>query len=228
MDTNQDPAPIHRVGLLLAGCGRLDGTDPIPAVLALTALDEADVDVFPCAPSLSQHDALDPRTAEPLPPRSVPAEAARLGLGRCHPAGTELAETLDGLVVPGGLGVVKTLWPTAVEGPGAAVDPATLALLLRLHARGRPVLAFDEGVALVGGALRAHRVRLAGGVAGPLTETLSELGHEVVDGDGPTVDPSHRVVSLHTPAGRDPRDSARTVRTGLEQLRRLWGSETQG
>jgi len=212
------PTPIHRIGLLLAGCGRLDGTDPVPAILALTALDEADHDVFPCAPSIPQHDALDPRTAEPLSPRGVAAEAARLGLERCHPAGADLGATLDALVVPGGMGVVKTLWPTAVSGPDAPVEAGTLDLVRSLHAAGRPLLALDEGVALVAGALREHRLRLAGGLPGPLRDTLTDLGHEVLDQTDPILDTDHHVVSHHTAAGRDPRDTARAVRQLLENL----------
>ncbi|NNM33079.1 MAG: hypothetical protein HKO53_08430 [Gemmatimonadetes bacterium] len=217
MDT---PKPLYRVGMLLSGCGLLDGSDPTQAVLIQVGLDEADAELIACAPDQDQHDVVHPLRAEPLPSRNALAEAARPVRGLCVPLDAGLAGRLDALVVPGGLGVLKTLWGVAHAGLEAPVEAAAAGLISALHQAGKPIAAIDEGVVLLAGALRQARLELAGGTASPLLDTLRALDHDVRElGENQLCwDAKNRTLTAMTTRDLDVRAVAGTTQNVLNRL----------
>src|SRR3954471_23683242 len=96
-----------KVGVVLAGCGFLDGTDVHEGTLTLLSLANAGADARCLAPrgpqdSVSDHGAQ--RLAD-NESRDVLAESARIA--RCEIADLAFARAseLDALIVPGGFGV---------------------------------------------------------------------------------------------------------------------------
>jgi enhancing lycopene biosynthesis protein 2 len=194
---------MYRVGILLSGCGELDGSDPAQTVAAYMRIETAGAEVVAFAPDVQQRDSIHPLTGATLSaPRQALAESARLARGACRPAAAVTALHVDALVVPGGLGVVKTLCDVAVSGADATLEPQVARVLAELQRERKPVAALGEAVLLIGLSRREQRLRLA--CTDPaLALLLRELGHEPVAG-GPAekiVDANGRLVSAAVPFG---------------------------
>ncbi|MBP7148954.1 MAG: hypothetical protein KBD01_15595 [Acidobacteria bacterium] len=104
---------LHRVGIVLAGCGTYDGSDVHEAVFAATALARAGARLAWLAPEGPQADVVDHATAgtlEQAPPRDIAQESARIARGGVDPLTPEAVGGLSGLVVPGGYGTLKNLF----------------------------------------------------------------------------------------------------------------------
>jgi enhancing lycopene biosynthesis protein 2 len=107
-----------RVGVVLAGCGFLDGAEIHEATLALLFLDRRGAKVTAMAPSGDQMHVVNHLTGEPVmgDRRSVLAEAARISRGRIVDLAKVRAADVDALVFPGGFGAAKNLCTFAVQG----------------------------------------------------------------------------------------------------------------
>lgn len=130
-----------RVGVVLSGCGFLDGAEIHESVLTMLHLDRAGADVICFAPDRAQLHVVDHRTGEPVPgeSRNVLAESARIARGRIAALASADASELDAVVLPGGFGAAKNLSDFASAGADATVDPDLRRLLLEMHAAGKPI-----------------------------------------------------------------------------------------
>jgi enhancing lycopene biosynthesis protein 2 len=130
-----------RVGVLLSGCGYLDGAEIHEATCTLLSLDRRGARLVAAAPDRPQHHVVDHLSGEPQAgeTRSVLREAARLVRGQIRPlAGLEAAE-LDALILPGGFGAAKNLCTFAVDGARMTVDRDVERLIRELRAAGKPM-----------------------------------------------------------------------------------------
>src|SRR5688572_12302497 len=110
-----------KVGVLLSGCGFLDGSEIHEAVATLLALDESGAVAVCMAPRGPQASVVDHSTGAPAAEKSrdVFAEAARLARGRLQDLATVHATHLDALILPGGFGAAKNLCDFASKGAAA-------------------------------------------------------------------------------------------------------------
>lgn len=188
------------IGVLLAGCGVYDGSEIHEATLALYFLDRAGAKVVFCAPDVSCG-AVDHATHTPMPEqREVRRESARLARGPVADVASIEAASLDGLIVPGGMGAVTNLCDFADKGTKGMVHPAVAKLLRDLHAAGKPIGAICLApvvLALVFGA--KHPDLTIGNDAGTVSK-LEALGarHHVCGVDAICVDETNNLVT--TPA----------------------------
>jgi len=95
-----------RVGVLLAGCGLYDGSDPAETFLLLEALEEAGERPVLAAPDRPQARVVDHLTseAEEGTPRNVLRESARLARQPVRSLAEISADSLLALFIPGGYG----------------------------------------------------------------------------------------------------------------------------
>ena len=108
-----------KVGVVLAGCGWLDGAEIQEAVAVLWALDRRGVEVETFAPNIPQMHVVDHREGEPDDgERNVLEESARIARGEIRELSDAKVSELDMLIFPGGFGAAKNLCSFAVEGPG--------------------------------------------------------------------------------------------------------------
>lgn len=129
----------HRVGVLLSGCGYLDGAEIQEAVCTLLALDEAGTEIVCMAPDV-ELDVVDHITQESTgEKRNVLAESARIARGEIKDVKDVSAEELDALVLPGGYGAAKNLSNFASEGTGMSVNADVEDLIRNVHAAGKPI-----------------------------------------------------------------------------------------
>jgi enhancing lycopene biosynthesis protein 2 len=212
--------PNKTVGVVLSGCGYLDGSEIHEAVLALLYLDRAGVAVRCFAPDDSV-EVVDHASGESgrAAPRNMLHEAARIARGRIEPLAAASAVELDALVMPGGFGAAKHLSTFAAEGPRATVLPELQALVRDLHAAGKPIGAICIAPAILAVALRGTGVQptLTVGDDGEAAAALSAMGarHQVCPVTGVVVDEVHRLVT--TPAYMFDASIA-DVSTGVEKL----------
>lgn len=128
------------VGVILSGCGYLDGTEIQEAVLTLLALDRADVKVVCMAPDREQMHVVDHRNGEPTgDKRNVLTEAARIARGDIVDIKRVDTATLDGLALPGGYGGAKNLSTFAVDGTDCTVDTEVARVVRQVHEAGKPI-----------------------------------------------------------------------------------------
>lgn len=133
---------MTRVGILLSGCGRYDGTDVHEAVLVALALDRQGARVEYFAPPDARLETVDHATGQLVEgeSRSVLVESARIARGQVRPIGEARAALLSALVIPGGQGAVRTLMRGASEWKRRReVDPEVAQLVRECLERGRPV-----------------------------------------------------------------------------------------
>jgi enhancing lycopene biosynthesis protein 2 len=142
---------MTRIGVVLSGCGFLDGTEIHEAVLTLLHLDQRDVEVVAMAPRGPQRHVVDHLTGNAVDgeARDILVESARLVRGRIVELATVDPAKLDGLILPGGFGAAKNLSDFAFRGAAASVHPDLRKLLQAVHARQRPIGALCIAPALL-------------------------------------------------------------------------------
>ena len=213
---------MRRFGILLSGCGGLDGSEPVEALAAALSIIDAGDQVIPIAPDQAQTDAYDPISGEALfDDRNCRSEAARLFRGRCRALAQVGAHHLDALFIPGGLGVVKTLCSIAIEGSGGSVLSSCGRLLTELREEVKPIGAIAEGAVLLGASRPGRGLHLAAGNDELLRSSLQALGHHPVEGgpDSLVVEEETRWVTAAGAAGSELEGSARAARAVIDRLR---------
>ncbi|MCA8972110.1 MAG: isoprenoid biosynthesis glyoxalase ElbB [Planctomycetes bacterium] len=138
-----------QIGVVLSGCGYLDGTEIHEAVCGLLALDRAGAEVHCFAPDI-EFDVVDHRTKKPTGERrNCLTEAARIARGRIQDIAEADVAQLDGLFLPGGFGAAKNLCNFATEGSDCSVHEGVAALLHAVHDAGKPIAAVCIAPALL-------------------------------------------------------------------------------
>jgi enhancing lycopene biosynthesis protein 2 len=134
-------APQKRVGVLLAGCGFLDGAEIQEATCTLLSLDRRKARLVAMAPDLPQMHVVDHLAKAPAAgqARGVLAESARIVRGQITDLAKVDAADLDALILPGGFGVAKNLCTFATEGRQMRVQPGVEALVRAMRAAGKPM-----------------------------------------------------------------------------------------
>jgi enhancing lycopene biosynthesis protein 2 len=134
-------ASSKRVGVVLAGCGFLDGAEIHEATCTLLSLDRRGATLVAAAPDVPQMHVVDHLKNAPVAgaERSVLAESARIVRGKIQDLATLRARDLDALVFPGGFGAAKNLCTFAVEGRSMRVQPEVERIVREMRAARKPM-----------------------------------------------------------------------------------------
>jgi enhancing lycopene biosynthesis protein 2 len=130
-----------RVGVLLSGCGFLDGAEIHEATCTLLSLDRRGATLVAMAPDKPQLHVVDHRAQQPQAgaARNVLQESARIVRGQITPLSAVKADQLDALILPGGYGAAKNLCSYATEGEAMKVDPDVERLVRAVRAARKPM-----------------------------------------------------------------------------------------
>jgi enhancing lycopene biosynthesis protein 2 len=171
-----------KIGVVLSGCGFLDGSEIHEAVLTMLHLDRHDVEIVCMAPSGAQAEVVDhvQEAAVAGASRSMLAEAARIARGKIRPLAEVGANDLHAVVFPGGFGAAKNLCDFAGQGPAATANPEVAALLRAMRSAGKPIGAVCIAPALVAVVLGKEHPRLTVGEDAGVAAALQALGAEHV------------------------------------------------
>jgi enhancing lycopene biosynthesis protein 2 len=139
-----------RIGVLLSGCGVMDGSEIHEATLTLYFLDKQGAEIVCMAPDKDQLDVMNHITGtSTAEKRNVLIEAARIARGKIRDVGSVKADDIDALVIPGGFGAAKNLCTFAMDGPDCVVDEHVAGLLRDLSRNKKPIGALCIAPALV-------------------------------------------------------------------------------
>jgi len=131
---------MAKIGVLLSGCGVYDGSEIHEAVLTLLALDRAGAQIICMAPDMDLYHVINHITQEVMEEkRNVLLESARIARGEIKDIQEVDESSLDGLIIPGGLGAAKNLSDFAIKGPEAAVHPEVKRLFTEMVEAGKPI-----------------------------------------------------------------------------------------
>ncbi len=130
-----------RVGVILAGCGVLDGSEIHEATLTLLYLDQEKTETIIMAPDIEQMHVINhvSQETEKGESRNVLIEAARIARGNIKDLSLIKAEDIDALILPGGFGAAKNLSDFAVEGEKFEVNPDVEKLILDTYNAKKPI-----------------------------------------------------------------------------------------
>lgn len=129
-----------RIGVLLAGCGVMDGSEIHEATLTLYFLDQQGAEAICMAPNKDQLDVVDHNAGTPVAEkRNVLIEAARIARGKIADVASIKADALDAIIIPGGFGAAKNLCTFAKDGPSCRVDANVAKLLQEMHRKNKPI-----------------------------------------------------------------------------------------
>lgn len=188
-----------RVGVLLSGCGWLDGTEIHEAVLTLYFLDRAGAEYVCMSPDKDQADVMDHAAGKPAAgSRRVLAESARIARGKIRDVAHVRAEELDAVIIPGGYGAAKNLCTFATDGVACEVDPGVAKLLQELHAQKKPIGALCIAPAIVAKLFGPdHKVSVTIGRDRETASSLEQMGARHVEKsvDDIVVDEGNRIVT---------------------------------
>ena len=132
---------MKKIGVLLAGCGFLDGSEIQEAVLTLLALDRAGAEAVCLAPDIVQHDVINHYTNQVITneSRNVLVESARIARGSIHNLKEINSLALDALIMTGGYGVEKNLSNYAVKATECDVNEDVAMALQSFYNAGKPL-----------------------------------------------------------------------------------------
>lgn len=187
------------IGVILSGCGFLDGAEIHESVLSLLALDEAGVQVRVFAPDVELAE-VDHRTGEGTgKTRQVLAEAARIARGKIEDVAGVMGTDVDGWVLPGGYGAAKNLCDFAEKGGSATAHKEVARVVREALAAQLPVGACCIAPALLAVITKSSgpRLKLTIGDDQGTAEALRALGAQHVDAPVTdiVIDADHRVVT---------------------------------
>jgi enhancing lycopene biosynthesis protein 2 len=129
-----------KVGVVLSGCGFLDGAEIHEATLTLLALDRAGADIRCMSPNIPQMHVVDHGAGAPAEgeSRNVLTESARIARGEIVDIADVVPGDIDALIFPGGFGAAKNLSTFAVDGPACSIDANVSRLIRAMHDAGKP------------------------------------------------------------------------------------------
>jgi enhancing lycopene biosynthesis protein 2 len=195
--------PMPTVGVVLSGCGFLDGAEIHESVLTLLELDRRGATIVCCAPDIDVKQVIDHETKQPAGgTRNVLKEAARIARCEITDVADVRAADLDAIVLPGGFGAAKTLCSFADDGPDCVVDPDVEKLVGEMLEQKKPVGAICIAPALLAriAGQRGIRAKLTIGNDAGTAGGIEKMGcvHEDCAVSECCVDEENKVVS--TPA----------------------------
>ncbi len=132
---------MKKIGVLLSGCGFLDGSEIHETVLTLLAIDRAGAEAHCIAPNMTQQEVVNHYSGEVMAgeSRNVLVESARIARGVI----TDLEQidtlNLDALILPGGYGAAKNLSNFNTHQADCEVDKKVAAVLQSFFKAGKPL-----------------------------------------------------------------------------------------
>lgn len=191
---------MRKIGVVLSGCGVMDGSEIHEAVSLIIALDSyEDVEIQYLAPRGAQHHVIrhDCGEEETGARRCMIEEASRIARGPVTPLDELDPGELAGLCFPGGFGAAKNLCDYAFRGKEMQVREDVRHLIEAMVEQGKPLLAVCIAPAILARVLGSRRLRFTIGNDPETVRNLESFGaqHVETDATGVCVDEALRVVT---------------------------------
>jgi len=194
---------MKTVGVVLAGCGFLDGAEIYESVLTLLALDRVPVPYQCLAPDIAQLHVVNHLTGEPSgESRRVLVEAARIARGKIKSLDDSWIGKLDAAIFPGGYGAAKNYCDYAVKGDACSINPVVESFMVKMVEARKPVGVICISPVVLARALKGKNVhlKLTVGPASDTSQSVEAFGSKHIECKVTdiVIDRENRIVS--TPA----------------------------
>lgn len=132
---------MKKFAVVLAGCGRKDGSEINEAITLLLSIEQHHCEYQCFAPDRPQAEVVDHLTDKKVAgaKRNVLTEAARLARSNVRPIEEYHAADYDGLLFSGGYGVAKNLCDYAYKGVDMEVQPDVARAIMETHDAHKPI-----------------------------------------------------------------------------------------
>jgi enhancing lycopene biosynthesis protein 2 len=132
---------MKKIGILLSGCGFLDGSEIHEAVLTLLAIDRAGAEAACLAPNIKHYDVINHYSGEAMPneSRNILVESARIARGAITDLKDIESLALDALILPGGYGAAKNFSNYPLKGVSCDVNEDIAATVQSFYKAGKPL-----------------------------------------------------------------------------------------
>jgi len=207
-----------KIGIVLSGCGVMDGSEIHESVLTLLAVSQAGAEAVCMAPDMEQTEVINHLTQQKMNERrNVLVEAARIARGKVKDIKTVQAGDVGALIFPGGYGAAKNLCTFAFDGPDCKVRPEVARLAKEVHEAGKPIGVICIAPVLAAKIFQGESMKLTIGNDPGTAGAIETMGHEHVECSvrGTCVDGEKRIVS--TPAYMLAENSAEAY-AGIQKL----------
>ena len=166
-----------KVGVVLSGCGVMDGSEIHESVLTLLALSRAGAEAVCTAPNAEQLHVINHLTGqETREVRNILVESARIARGKVRDMKDVKEKDVDALIFPGGYGAAKNLCTFAVDGINCKVHPEVARLVKEVHRAGKPIGAICIAPALIAKIFEGAGIELTIGKDRDTAQALEKLG----------------------------------------------------
>lgn len=191
-----------RVGVMLAGCGYLDGAEIHEATCTLLSLDRRRAKLVAMAPDVPQLHVVDHAKGAPVDgaTRNVLVESARIVRGQIRDLATVKASELDALVFAGGFGVAKNLCSFAVDGRAMRVLPDVERIVREMRAAAKPLGFICISPVVAAKVLGAEKVKVTIGDDRDTAAAIESWGARHVDCKVEEIAVDERLKVVSTPA----------------------------
>ncbi len=196
---------MNNIALILSGCGAYDGSDIWEVVLIAYQLEKRGQRPIFFAPDIPQKEVIHHLNQVSLPDeRNVLSESARIASGQIKDIKVLSGRDVDGLILPGGNGVIKNLADSLGDEEYLKLNPDIRRIIREIYRRKKPIGACGLASLLVASALRGileAPLTLTVGKDPKLIKQIEQLGavHVISRGTEAVVDSEHGVIS--TPGG---------------------------
>ena len=135
-----DKKTMKKFAVILAGCGRKDGSEINEAITLLLSIEQHHCEYQCFAPNRPQTEVIDHLTEKQVKEeRNILTEAARLARSRILPIEEYKAADYDGLFFSGGYGVAKNLCDYAYKGADMEVQPDVARAIIETREADKPL-----------------------------------------------------------------------------------------
>ncbi|MDD3266933.1 MAG: isoprenoid biosynthesis glyoxalase ElbB [Burkholderiales bacterium] len=192
---------MTKIAVLLAGCGRFDGSEIHESVLTLLSIQQAGAKYQCFSLNENQHHVNNHLTEERVAneTRNMMLESSRIARGNILDlANIDIIE-YDGLIIPGGNGVASNLFTLAEDGEKFTVHPIVKKVANEFTKAGKPVGYICISPAMIP-VVYDFPVKMTIGTDIGTAELVSKLGaiHQNCNVNEICIDNEHKIVS--TPA----------------------------
>lgn len=130
----------YKIGVLLSGCGVMDGSEIHEAVITLLAIDREGMQSICIAPNKEQTQTINHLTNKPMSEkRNMLVESSRIARGNIKDIKEINSKELDAVIMPGGFGAACNLSSFASDGANAKVMPEVESFLKEVHKNKKPI-----------------------------------------------------------------------------------------
>jgi enhancing lycopene biosynthesis protein 2 len=208
---------MANVGVILSGCGVLDGSEIHESVLVLLSLNQRGA-TYQCMAPDKPAPAINHLTKHPeKEPRNILAESARIARGEIVKLSDIKGDQFDAFILPGGFGAAKNLCSFVQNGPKCDVDPDVSRVLTEAHKAGKPLGFTCIAPVIAAKVFGAEKPKLTIGHDKETADGIAAMGAEHVSCDVKDIvaDETHRIVS--TPAYMEAKNLTE-LHVGIDKL----------